>query len=195
MQRSALALSCHTYPVFETVFRWLRLRDAGKCRYGWDLQVREQGWGGEAGRSESYPSRGQSLAVRVRAHGQGTVEPHTSICSTVSALEEEEREILSMFSSFYRQFIVVNTWTKPFKRYPFNNITIGRSIFELNHFQSHLVSNFYFFTHSAGIIHTVVLLTVRILWVLVFYECMSSWESQHTGCHVKSHHLMVICCT
>lgn len=48
--------------------------------------------GQKPGRDESYPSRGQSLAVRVWAHGQGTVEPHTSICSTVSALEEEERE-------------------------------------------------------------------------------------------------------
>lgn len=47
----------------------------------------------KTGRDESYPSRGQSLAVRVWAHGQGTVESHTSICSNVSALEEErERE-------------------------------------------------------------------------------------------------------
>lgn len=49
-------------------------------------------------REESYPSRGQSLAVRVWAHGQGTVEPYTSICTTVSALENEEDEILSTFS-------------------------------------------------------------------------------------------------
>lgn len=48
------------------------------------------GVGGE-GRGESYPSRGQSLAVRVGAHGQGTVEPHTSICSAVSALEERKK--------------------------------------------------------------------------------------------------------
>lgn len=51
---------------------------------------------GEAERDESYPSRGQSLAVRVWAHGQGIVEPHTSICSTKSALEEErERDGVS----------------------------------------------------------------------------------------------------
>lgn len=59
--------------------------------------------GGErAERDGSYPSRGQSLAVRVWAHGQGTVEPHTSICSSVSALEEEkEREtFLSIFTFF-----------------------------------------------------------------------------------------------
>lgn len=48
--------------------------------------------GGEAGRDESYPSRGQSLAVRVWAHGQGTVEPYTSIWSTVSALEGGEKQ-------------------------------------------------------------------------------------------------------
>lgn len=56
--------------------------------------------GGEAGRDESYPSRGQSLAVRVWAHGQGTVEPHTSIWSTVSALEgggEKQKNIQYFF--------------------------------------------------------------------------------------------------
>lgn len=56
--------------------------------------------GGEAGREESYPSRGQSLAVRVWAHGQGTVEPYTSIWSTVSALEggrETERHSVLFF--------------------------------------------------------------------------------------------------
>lgn len=48
---------------------------------------------GRGERGESYPSRWQSLAVRVWAHGQGTVEPYPSICSTVSGLElEKERE-------------------------------------------------------------------------------------------------------
>lgn len=56
--------------------------------------------GGEAGREESYPSRGQSLAVRVWAHGQGTVEPYTSIWSTVSALEGGERN-RKTFSTFF----------------------------------------------------------------------------------------------
>lgn len=59
----------------------------------------------KVGRNESYPSRGQSLAVRVWAHGQGTVEPDTSVCSTVSVLEEEEQKILSIFSTSYTQFI------------------------------------------------------------------------------------------
>lgn len=41
------------------------------------------GWGEK---DESYPSRGQPLAIRVWAHGQGTVEPHASVCSSVSVL-------------------------------------------------------------------------------------------------------------
>lgn len=47
------------------------------------------GWGA---RHDSYPSRGQSLAIRVRAHGQGTVEPYSSICCTVSALERQKEK-------------------------------------------------------------------------------------------------------
>lgn len=69
------------------------------------------GWGGWGGsRGESYPSRGQSLAVRVWAHGQGTVESHTSICSTVSVLEgeierEKESAYLSIFGSLLERLI------------------------------------------------------------------------------------------
>lgn len=37
-------------------------------------------------RNDSYPSRGQPLAIRVWAHGQGTVEPHASISGRVSVL-------------------------------------------------------------------------------------------------------------
>lgn len=61
---------------------WYRFSLVKVCK-GWD------GGGGEV--SESYPSRGQPLAIRVGAHGQWTVEPHASICSTVSALERRGR--------------------------------------------------------------------------------------------------------
>lgn len=50
---------------------------------------------GDVGEEEgggSYPSRGQSLAVGVGAHGQGAVEPHASVCGRVSALQGRERE-------------------------------------------------------------------------------------------------------
>lgn len=59
---------------------------------GQGVRGQVDGRGGGEGRGESYPSRGQSLAVRVGAHGQGAVEPHTSICSAVSALEEREKK-------------------------------------------------------------------------------------------------------
>ncbi len=140
----------------------------GTCRYGWGQGVREQGWE-KAGRDESYPSRGQSLAVRVWAHGQGTVEPHTSICSTVSALEEErEREILSVFYSLpFTENSGWNwAWMKHFKHS--DKITIKRPRFELNIFQTNLVSKllkFYLLIQISVIIHTVVLLMVLTLWV------------------------------
>lgn len=47
-------------------------------------EVAEEGGG-------SYPSGRQSLAVRVGAHGQGAVEPHTSVCGRVSALQGREK--------------------------------------------------------------------------------------------------------
>lgn len=34
------------------------------------VEMKELGVGGLVGRSKSYPSRGQSLAIRVGAHGQ-----------------------------------------------------------------------------------------------------------------------------
>lgn len=54
------------------------------------MQGKLGAWGDGGVRDDSYPSRGQSLAIRVRAHGQGTVEPYSSICSTVSALERQK---------------------------------------------------------------------------------------------------------
>lgn len=72
--------------VASTVLIRVSFRQTGKY-VGVRVKVRRED---KTGRDESYPSRGQSLAVRVWAHGQGTVESHTSIRSNVSALEEEE---------------------------------------------------------------------------------------------------------
>lgn len=53
---------------------------------------------GEATRDKSYSSRGQSLAVGVWAHRQGTVEPYPSIRGAVSGLErQKEKHFKSVF--------------------------------------------------------------------------------------------------
>lgn len=70
---------------------------------------------GDVGEEEgggSYPSRGQSLAVGVGAHGQGAVEPHASVCGRVSALQGRERKRERLSASGHLETLLFNLTTR-----------------------------------------------------------------------------------